>query len=227
MNCCGVSYNQDKEGADFIAGLGRTILSYSWYNELPQRKRLSPRPLISTKMLASRTLPPITSRSPSPPIATFVNIPRRYYKAKMQATDVASGSKMQDVQPASNTRKSSRINDSPSSDVENSAQRSAASKGPTSAPLLPLAPRKRTASVGANGTSFEVGDSPTNSRPGSATSTGSGEISGHICLCPPEPKIPRPRNGKSALFVISDLDIPERSGSLRTKKMVFVCGQIS
>lgn len=36
----------------------------------------------------------------------------------------------------------------------------------------------------------------------SAPSTGSGEFSGHICLCQPEPKIPRPRNGEFCLLFV-------------------------
>ena len=36
----------------------------------------------------------------------------------------------------------------------------------------------------------------------SAPTTGSGEFSGHICLCQPEPKVPRPRNGELCLLFV-------------------------
>ena len=46
-------------------------------------------------------------------------------------------------------------------------------------------------------------DDPTYQRSSnSAPTTGSGEFSGHICLCQPEPKIPRPRNGELCLLFV-------------------------
>lgn len=46
-------------------------------------------------------------------------------------------------------------------------------------------------------------DDPTYQRSSnSAPSTGSREFSGHICLCQPEPKIPRPRNGEFCLLFV-------------------------
>jgi len=45
-------------------------------------------------------------------------------------------------------------------------------------------------------------DDPKYQSSNSAPSTGSGEFSGHICLCQPEPKIPRPRNGEFCLLFV-------------------------
>ncbi|KAF2190720.1 hypothetical protein K469DRAFT_736478 [Zopfia rhizophila CBS 207.26] len=57
--------------------------------------------------------------------------------------------------------------------------------------------RKRAASLndGVNGNDSVDADSPTDPRNiQSASLTGSEELSEHVCLCQPEPKIPRPRN---------------------------------
>lgn len=166
-------------------------------------------------MLTSRVLPPIFPPPPSspplphppslnehvPPIATFFNIPRRYVKSSMHSRDHdVSKSAMEDVKSSRSLRKSSRIHE----------LRSASMPGPiehsngNSTLLSPAAAssqassRKRYASFGDHSNGAEP-DSPTELRspPLSASSTGSGELSGHLCLCQPEPKIPRPRNGES------------------------------
>ena len=164
-------------------------------------------------MLTSLVLPPLLPASP-PPVATFFNIPRRYVKSNMQIGNDTSHSPM-DVDFGRQLRKSSRILE--------------ARTTPTLSPVQHTkeeAPRKRIASfdVGVNGAGSVDGDSPTDSRvPTGAPSAGSGELSGHVCLCQPEPKIPRPRNGKSIFSVYPRNRLPEPSPSTRTKKLVFVC----
>lgn len=104
------------------------------------------------------------------------------------------------VSPSQRVRKSSRINDTRDRvlSLSSSAGRHDESRGPTSDPSSPRSTRKRAAS--ALDTIIirkEIGnaDSPTDSNPPlSATSNASGELSAQICICQPEPKIPRPRN---------------------------------
>lgn len=162
-------------------------------------------------MLASRTLPPIISRPPPTlPVATFVNIPRRYVKSNMQSSKDGSDTKMEDASPVSphNLRKSSRIHDTRVSSISSSAGRSSEYQGPTSAPDSPRTTRKRASSTldtQVNGTNLDHADSPTDAKsPQSAHSNSSGEWSGHFCLCQPEPKIPRPRNGECSLSPIAN-----------------------
>ncbi|KAF2639418.1 hypothetical protein P280DRAFT_481549 [Massarina eburnea CBS 473.64] len=163
-------------------------------------------------MLASRVLPPISHRStalqvqdplPSvsiPPVATFFNIPRRYVRSNMQVADNASShSQMEDPKSLSprSLRKSSRIHELRSASTSSPADRSSKDDLlPSGANSLSRATRKRYASFGddPNGTD-SGGESPGDPMlPASASSTGSGELPGHVCLCQPEPKIPRPRN---------------------------------
>ncbi|KAF2749051.1 hypothetical protein M011DRAFT_323837 [Sporormia fimetaria CBS 119925] len=152
-------------------------------------------------MLASRTLPPIASlASPRPdhhppPLAanqsvvSFTYVPRQYTKTKMRT---ASGSLVEETQLSPRLRKSTRVNDFRASGAPSPVDR-IKNEGPTSAPLSPRSSRKRAAplATGLNGVDFEDADSPVDSRhPYSAT----GDIPGQMCMCLPEPKIPRPRN---------------------------------
>lgn len=170
-------------------------------------------------MLANRVLPPIiapplspphSSHRPllpelAPPIATFSNIPRRYVKSSMQSRDNAvSISAMGDSRDSQSLRKSSRIHELRSASMPTSGplERSISNGAlPSPSALSSQANRKRYASFGDESIRVEPLDeqSPidTKSPPLSASSTGSGESSGHLCLCQPEPKIPRPRNGES------------------------------
>ncbi|KAF2654083.1 hypothetical protein K491DRAFT_717491 [Lophiostoma macrostomum CBS 122681] len=152
-------------------------------------------------MLANRiVLPPIVPRSPfPPPVATFYHIPRRYVKSNMQVGSDASGSRMEDVRPSHYLRKSNRISDLRPGGMPTPTLQTRGLRGspPTSAPSSPQVIGKRTAPVDdeLNGGESARAESPAGSKPpGSASSTGSGELSGHVCLCQPEPKIPRPRN---------------------------------
>ncbi|KAF2740927.1 hypothetical protein EJ04DRAFT_558312 [Polyplosphaeria fusca] len=67
---------------------------------------------------------------------------------------------------------------------------------PSPAPTSPRLARKRASSFDddVNGEDH-ASSSPTDTRDlPSASSAGSGELPGHVCLCQPEPKVPRPRN---------------------------------
>lgn len=163
-------------------------------------------------MLASRILPPIIPRpSPPLPLATFVNIPRRYVKSNMQVGNDASKTEMEEGKPLRQLRKSTRVHEYHAAPtISNTVQHDEEMQGASSALSSPRTTKKRVASFDddVDGAEFEDRNSPTDSRvPQSASSTGSGELSGHVCLCQPEPKIPRPRNGKSYLFFIPDVNI--------------------
>ncbi|CAI6265946.1 unnamed protein product [Periconia digitata] len=161
-------------------------------------------------MLTSRGLPPIFPRiSPpphlqlpplvehDPPTATFTNIPRRYVRSSMNCTDNAnSTSAAENTTSSQPLRKSSRIHELRSASLPTSSPlEHPYSNGTLSSTQTNM---KRYASFGNDaysGSSVD-GHSPTESRSPllSASSTGSGELSGHVCLCQPEPKVPRPRN---------------------------------
>ncbi|KAF2036037.1 hypothetical protein EK21DRAFT_96032 [Setomelanomma holmii] len=102
-----------------------------------------------------------------------------------------------DVKPSRNLRKSSRIHDSRSTPISNPVQRTKEEDLPSPSVTSPRSTRNRVASLDEtiNGHDIVETNSLIESRsPQSATSTGSGEVSPHVCLCQPEPKIPRPRN---------------------------------
>jgi len=170
------------------------------------RHQLDPRYL--PKMLAGRVLPPILQAPPPhssvPPVATFFNIPRRYVRSNMQVGDNASlHSPMEDMESPRSLRKSSRIHELRSFAPTSPVQHAKEAQLPSPASSSPRSSKKRIASfdIEANGAMAMESDSSTDHRvPASASSTGSGELSGHVCLCQPEPKIPRPRNGKSDSF---------------------------
>lgn len=146
-------------------------------------------------MLASRELPPIFRPLPFPhpaPVATFFNVPRRYVKSNMQVGDGSSASPADDTRPSRNLRKSSRINDSRSAPTPSPIERT--KKEDLSA--SPRSTKKRLPSLEvADGDDTDEARSPADDgTPQSTTSVGSTECSNHVCLCLPEPKIPRPRN---------------------------------
>ncbi|CAO2651064.1 Nn.00g093610.m01.CDS01 [Neocucurbitaria sp. VM-36] len=149
-------------------------------------------------MLASRVLPPIVRPSPPlppTPVATFFNVPRRYVKSNMQVGDNSPSTPMDDAKPSRSLRKSGRIQDSRSAPISSPVERTKRDELPSPALTSPRTTRKRLASVVevVDGEDVVENDSPIDAPP-SATSTGSLEFSGHVCLCQPEPKIPRPRN---------------------------------
>jgi hypothetical protein len=182
-------------------------------------------------MLASRVLPPIVrppSPSPPTPVATFFHVPRRYVKSNMQVGDTPSNHSVEDVKRSRNLRKSNRIHDARPTPTSSPMQRTKEEDLTSSALTSPPSIRKRLVPLEevTNGEgSVETGTSADIRSPSSATSNGSGEPCQHVCLCQPEPKIPRPRNGKLRLlclyillFVIGGID------TKRTKNSVFVSG---
>lgn len=156
-----------------------------------------------SKMLTGRVLPPILHTPPSPssvpPIATFFNVPRRYVKSKMQVGDNSFPSPTADEKSSSPLRKSHRIYQLRSASTTSPIQRTKEQQLPSAGSSSSRASKRRVAPThdDTNGTESPDSDSPADLRaPQSASSTASGEFSGHVCLCQPEPKIPRPRNGK-------------------------------
>ena len=174
---------------------------------LPTKLIRSPASPPIPKILASRMLPPIVRTSPpslQTPVATFFHVPRRYVKSNMQVGDDSRESPMDDAKPSRNLRKSSRIHETRSAPTSNpTAERTKKDEQPMSpTSSSPRATRKRLASL-IEVAQREDSSSPTEDKPPpSATSTtaGSPDFSGHVCICQPEPKIPRPRNGKSVLY---------------------------
>ncbi|KAJ8114114.1 hypothetical protein OPT61_g3921 [Boeremia exigua] len=122
-------------------------------------------------------------------------VPRRYVKSNMQVGDDNLQPAVEDGRPGRNLRKSSRIQIPRSAPNTSPVQRTKEEEQPT--PLSPRGARKRNPFLETDdnaGDAVERG-SPTDVKtPASAGSTGSGDLSPHVCLCQPEPKIPRPRN---------------------------------
>lgn len=190
-------------------------------------------------MLASRVLPPIRSSSPPPtPVATFFSVPRRYVKSNMQVGDDALRSPTEEGKAGRSLRKSSRIQIPRSAPNSSPVRRTKEEEQPT--PISPQAASKRSASVENHGTAEEPVESEIAAEvktPASAVSTGSVDRSPHVCLCQPEPKIPRPRNGKSVILcsLSGRLELPRALVALpnsdipicRQRNMqLFVCGAI-
>jgi hypothetical protein len=129
---------------------------------------------------------------------------------------------MGDMDSSRNLRKSSRIQDNGTAPTSSPVASAKEDELPSPKSTSPRATRKRLS------THFNVevtrrdsieGDGSIDLRtPLSASSTGSGELSGHVCLCQPEPKIPRPRNGKYDFLVIPDVRISGPSPSLVNKE---------
>jgi hypothetical protein len=159
-------------------------------------------------MLASRVLPPIVRPSPPPPpspVATFFHVPRRYVRSNMQLSDTPQSSSIDYVKRSRNLRKSNRIHDARLTPTSSPSQRAKEEEFPSPVLASPQLTRKRLGPLEetVNGEDQGESSSPTDTRsPPSATSTGSGELPQHVCLCQPEPKIPRPRNGESVIFFV-------------------------
>lgn len=158
-------------------------------------------------MLAGRCLPPIERSSPfhQVPVATFFNIPRRYIRSNMQLGDSPASSPNEDSKPSltRNLRKSNRINDAKGSPTSHPQPREAL-QSPDSTSPQSLKKKLATLREEPNGEQPSKQGNPQElPSPTSATSLTSGEHSPQVCLCQPEPKIPRPRNGES--FGLSSL----------------------
>lgn len=155
-------------------------------------------------MLASRTLPPLFRSPPPPPpppVVTFYNIPRRYERsARTTMTDISEQAVVRDDKPARYTRGANRSYTPRSMLSPRAAQHSTNMGPPSPAQLSPgrILTRKRAQSLvdELDVDSRSSGDeSFVDSRNGQTAP--SGNLPDHVCLCQPEPKIPRPRNGKS------------------------------
>lgn len=182
-------------------------------------------------MLASRVLPPIVRSSnppPPAPVATFFNVPRRYVKSNMQVVDSPSQSPVDDTKPSRSLRKSSRIHDTRTAPTSSPIERTKREVPPSPAVTSPRsASKKRLASLEEDVNSEDVDDNASltdDQPPPSATSTGSPDFQGHVCLCLPEPKIPRPRNGQSIFSLFCDSVLTQLGGVTwneiyRTKKL--------
>ncbi|KAF2131075.1 hypothetical protein P153DRAFT_313377 [Dothidotthia symphoricarpi CBS 119687] len=112
----------------------------------------------------------------------------KYVKSNMQIDDSISQSPMDDTKSARNLRKGSGVQVPWSAGKE---------EEPASPPAVssPRATRKRLVPLEeVKAEDFVDNGSMEDRCPPSATSTGSGELCGSVCLCQPEPKIPRPRN---------------------------------
>lgn len=152
-------------------------------------------------MLASRILPPI--HPPSPPLATFSHTPRRYARSNMQAVveNITSPLSMDDVKSSRSLRKGHRPYELRSSPTSNPTQRlDNELPSPVSSTASARHGKKRSQDD-INGTEQGNLSDPENFKaPGSSASSSPGE---HVCLCQPEPKIPRPRNGKPAILFVA------------------------
>jgi hypothetical protein len=129
---------------------------------------------------------------------------------------------MEDVDYSRNLRKSSRIHDSRIAPTSSPVQRTKEEDLPSPIATSPRSTKKRLSTsfdVEMNGRESIDSDGPIDSRaPRSASSIGSRELSGHVCLCQPEPKIPRPRNGKFNFLFIPDVKILEPAPSYVNKE---------
>lgn len=189
--------------------------------------------------MASCVLPPIRSSSPPPPpVVTFFSVPRRYVKSKMQVGDDSLQPPPEDSRSSRNLRKSARIQIPRSAPNTSDVQRTKEEEQPT--PTSPRVARNRTPSLDSDQNSEESvnKECPTDVKtPASASSTGSVDLSPHVCLCQPEPKIPRPRNGEfivvcslsqrlgrlAWLVALPDSDIPIRTSLFVDKEVDFLC----
>lgn len=153
--------------------------------------------------MASCVLPPIRSSPPPPlPVVTFFSVPRRYVKSNMQVGDNNLQPPTEDGKTAGrNLRKSTRIQIPKSTPDRSPNQSTKEEEEPT--PSSPRGVEKRTPSQETEDfaeRSVESASPADVKTPASAGSTGSGDLSPHVCLCQPEPKIPRPRNGESDIL---------------------------
>lgn len=158
-------------------------------------------------MLAIRTLQPVVQSLPplhALPIATFFSVPRRYIKSTMRVQPASSQSPTDDAKPLHNLRKSSRIHETRSilttdSTTELNHKEELMSAGTSSV----RSTRRRRSSL-MDISEGEEPASPTDKKPPASVTSitaASPDFAGHVCLCQPEPKIPRPRNGEFEHFL--------------------------
>ena len=147
-----------------------------------------------------QSLPPLHP----PPIATFFSVPRRYIKSTMRVQQASSQSPIDDAKPSQNLRKSSRIQETRSTLTTDSTIELNHKEEPIPASASSARSTRRRPNSLMEISEGEESASPTDEKPPtSATSTtaGSPDFAGHVCLCQPEPRIPRPRNGEFEHFL--------------------------
>jgi hypothetical protein len=164
-------------------------------------------------MLASRMLQPVVQSSPPLhplPIAIFFSVPRRYIKSTMRVQQASSQSPIDDSKSSHNLRKSSRIQETRSTLTIDSTTKLNHKEEPMSADGSSAQSTRRRPSSLMEISEGEESASPTDEKPpASATSATarSPDFAGHVCLCQPEPKIPRPRNGEFEHFLCLEGDL--------------------
>ncbi|KAH8730491.1 hypothetical protein GQ44DRAFT_606489 [Phaeosphaeriaceae sp. PMI808] len=115
----------------------------------------------------------------------------------MHIGDAPTKSPTDDVIPSRSLRKSTRIHDAKPTPASSPTQRAKEEEVSSSVPPSSQSAQKRAAPVDEvvnredTFSNDRVADNPS---PQTVVLSGSGESSPHICLCQPEPKIPRPRN---------------------------------
>ena len=209
-----IIHTKNTECALSIAG-ARPIVpvnSHSWYNDNCSQ-RAHPAAVLGyiiqlVKMLASRILPPIHP-PPSPPLATFSHTPRRYAKSNMQAVENASSPlSMDEVKSSRSLRKGNRFYELRSSPTSNPTQRlDNELPSPASSTASGKHNNKRSQDDLNGVEQGNLSDLENSRAPGSSASSSPGE---HVCLCQPEPKIPRPRNGKPAILFVAQSDVTQQ-----------------
>ena len=167
-------------------------------------------------MLAGRVLPPIHPRPSSPPLATFYNIPRRYARSNMQAIEnIPSHPSMDDGKSTRSLRKTNKTYERRSAPTSDPAQKADIELPSPALSNASLAHGKKRGAASQD--DAESGDLSDPENPG-VTGSASSSPGEHVCLCQPEPKIPRPRNGKCDVLFVSD-------GGYRSARMVLRDGQ--
>lgn len=119
----------------------------------------------------------------------------------MQISDDNLQPSIDDGKTGRNLRKSTRIQIPRSAPDRSSVERD--KEDEQSTPSSPRGARRKNRLPEADQKAEQniESDSPTDVKtPASTPSTGSGDLSPHVCLCQPEPKIPRPRNGESDIL---------------------------
>lgn len=166
-------------------------------------------------MLATRVLPPILRSPPSQPASPgYYNLPRIHEQSLIASMGdgVPQADHDMDTKRGRTLRKSTRssMTRSTSSPSPIHRQKTAASASPQASPVRITRKRAASLTYPPERRSPEVESPPSTKNSYSAPSTGSGDMSGHVCLCQPEPKIPRPRNGRSdpsSLFLILHISV--------------------
>lgn len=119
-------------------------------------------------------------------------MPRRYVKSSSQVGDDTTAQAMGDEEAPRTAPRAARVRAPAKPKFYEETEEETRQEEKTS----PQTRSKRLATLFEDGGPDEESASPADT-PRSATSTGSSpEYAGYVCLCQPEPRIPRPRNGE-------------------------------